>query len=139
MPVVQAYARETVMADEFDEINSEYRDANKASIFYEAVIDASIEMVGTVCIASVLWWSGLKRLEDASITLPLVVTFTQYIKQFFEPVSMLAQRYTILQSAMSGAERIFKLLDEDAVEAPPPATSKDAEAGRPDGRSRSRT
>ena len=44
-------------------------------------------------------------------------SFTQYIKQFFEPVSLLAQRYTVLQSAMSGAERIFKLLDETASRA----------------------
>ena len=125
MPVVQAYARETVVAAEFDDINLEYRDANKRSIFYEAIMDASIEMVGTVCIASVLWWAGLKRLEDPTIDFPLVVTFTQYIKQFFEPVSMIAQRYTILQSAMSGAERIFKLLDEDALEAPPQPASPD--------------
>ena len=117
MPVVQAYARESVMAAEFDEINVEYRDANKRSIFYEAILDAAIEMVGTLCIASVLWWAGFRRIADASITFPLVVTFTQYIKQFFEPVSLLAQRYTILQSAMSGAERIFKLLDEPALEA----------------------
>jgi ATP-binding cassette, subfamily B, multidrug efflux pump len=117
MAVVQAYARENTMAKEFDEINCEYRDANKKSIFYEAVLDAAIEMVGTVCIASVLWWTGLKRLEDATITFALVVTFTQYIKQFFEPVSLLAQRYTILQSAMSGAERIFKFLDEASLEA----------------------
>ena len=116
MSVVQAYARESTMAGEFDEINVEYRDANKRSIFYEAILDAAIEMVGTLCIASVLWWAGLKRIEDAAITFPLVVTFTQYIKQFFEPVSLLAQRYTILQSAMSGAERIFKLLDEPALE-----------------------
>ncbi len=116
MTVVQAYAREPQMASEFDEINREYRDANKQSIFYEAVLDAAIEMVGTVCIASVLWWVGLRRVADPSITFPLVVVFTQYIKQFFEPVSLLAQRFTILQSAMSGAERIFKLLDEKATE-----------------------
>jgi ATP-binding cassette subfamily B protein len=122
MPVVQAYAREGSMASEFDEINVEYRDANKRSIFYEAVLDAAIEMVGTVCIASVLWWTGLKRLVDPTITFALVVTFTQYIKQFFEPVSLLAQRYTLLQSAMAGAERIFKLLDETALEAPPEPT-----------------
>lgn len=116
MAVVQAYARESQMAAEFDGINDEYRDANKRSVFYEAVLDAAIEMVGTVCIASVLWWAGLKRVDDAAITFPLVVVFTQYIKQFFEPVSLLAQRYTILQSAMSGAERIFQLLDEKALE-----------------------
>jgi len=131
MPVVQAYARETTMAREFDEINVEYREANKRSIFYEAVLDAAIEMVGTLCIASVLWWAGLKRIEDATITFPLVVTFTQYIKQFFEPVSLLAQRFTILQSAMSGAERIFRLLDEPALE--PAATPAEAgKAGAPD-------
>jgi ATP-binding cassette, subfamily B, multidrug efflux pump len=116
MSVVQAYAREGAMADEFDGINHEYRDANKRSVYYEAVLDAAIEMVGIVCIASILWWAGFRRVADPAITFPLVVVFTQYIKQFFEPVSLLAQRYTMLQSAMSGAERIFKLLDEKALE-----------------------
>lgn len=116
MSVVQAYAREKSMAAEFDDINSEYRNANKESVFYEAVLDAAIEMVGTVCIASILWWAGLRRVSDSGITFALMVMFTQYIKQFFEPVSLLATRYTVLQSAMSGAERIFKLLDETALE-----------------------
>jgi ATP-binding cassette subfamily B multidrug efflux pump len=116
--VVQAYAREDAMAREFDDINLAYRDANKRSIFYEAVLDAAIEMIGTVCIASVLWWAGLHSIGDHRITFALVVTFTQYIRQFFEPVSMLSQRYTILQSAMAGAERIFQLLDVTEVDAP---------------------
>jgi ATP-binding cassette, subfamily B, multidrug efflux pump len=116
MSVVQAYARESHMAAEFDGINVEYRDANKQAVYYEAVLDAAIEMVGTVCIASILWWAGLRKVNDPTITFPLVVVFTQYIKQFFEPVSLLAQRYTILQSAMSGAERVFKLLEETDLE-----------------------
>jgi len=127
MPVVQAYARETTMAFEFDEINLEYRDANKRSVFYEAVLDAAIEMVGTVCIASVLWYSGLRRIVDPTVSFSLVVTFTQYIKQFFEPVSLLAQRFTIMQSAMSGAERIFKLLDETALESAAVAMTPDSQ------------
>jgi ATP-binding cassette subfamily B protein len=117
--VVQAYARESAMAAEFDEINDAYRDANKRSIFYEAVLDAAIEMVSTLCIASILWWAGLQRVGHHAVTFPLVVTFTQYVKQFFEPISLLAQRYTILQSAMSGAERIFALLDEREIDPEP--------------------
>jgi ATP-binding cassette, subfamily B, multidrug efflux pump len=116
MSVVQAYAREGAMAAEFDGINGEYRDANKRAIYYEAILDAAIELVSTICIASILWWAGFKRVSDPTLTFPLVVTFTAFIKQFFEPVSLLAQRYTVLQSAMSGAERIFKLLDEPALE-----------------------
>jgi ATP-binding cassette, subfamily B, multidrug efflux pump len=126
MSVVQAYARESSMAREFDDINVEYRNANKQSVFYEAVLDAAIEMVGTVCIASILWWAGLKRVSDSAITFPLVVMFTQYIKQFFEPVSLLATRFTVLQSAMSGAERIFQLLDEKALESESTVTDTSA-------------
>jgi len=138
MSVVQAYAQEGPMAAEFDGINIEYREANKRSVFYEAVLDAAIEMVGTLCIASILWWSGIDRLRHPStvattaITFPLVVTFTQYIKQFFEPVSLLAQRYTILQSAMSGAERLFKFLEEGELESEPtrPQTPANAEGAK---------
>jgi ATP-binding cassette, subfamily B, multidrug efflux pump len=126
--VVQAYARERAMASEFDLINDAYRDANKRSIFYEAILDAAIEMVGTVCIASILWWAGLQRIGNHTVSFALVVTFTQYIKQFFEPISLLAQRYTILQSAMSGAERIFKLLDEKEID---PDPIPESEAGPP--------
>ncbi len=133
MTVVQAYAREAENAAEFDGVNQDYRDANKRSVFYEAILDAAIEMVGTVCIASVLWWAGLQRVGDATITFPLVVTFTQYIKQFFEPVSLLAQRYTILQSAMSGAERIFQLLDEPLGESRPSVEGSHSEASADEG------
>jgi ATP-binding cassette subfamily B protein len=116
--VVQAYSREEAMAREFDEINDSYRDANKRSIFYEAVLDAAIEMVGTLCIASILWYAGFQKIGDHAITFALLVTFAQYIRQFFEPVSLLAQRYMILQAALTGAERIFKLLDEPQVDSP---------------------
>jgi ATP-binding cassette, subfamily B, multidrug efflux pump len=117
--VVQAYGREQATEREFDVINDAYRDANKRSIYYEAILDAAIEMVATLCIASVLLWVALNRpgaRADSAAAFALVVTFTSYIKQFFEPISMLSQRYTILQSAMAGAERIFQLLDQTDVE-----------------------
>jgi len=117
--VVQAYAREKAMADEFDGINDGYRQANKSSVLYEAILDAAIELVSTICIASILWFAGLRRFAGAgegAISFALLVTFTQYVKQFFEPVSMLASRYTLLQSALSGAERIFELLGSADVE-----------------------
>jgi ATP-binding cassette subfamily B protein len=113
--VVQAFVREKAMADEFDVINESYRQATKRSLYYEAVLDAAIEMVGTFCVASILWFAGLRRVADHAITFALLVTFTSYIRQFFEPVSLLSQRYTLLQSAMAGAERIFELLDETEV------------------------
>lgn len=115
--VVQAYAREAAMAAEFDDINITYRDANKRSIYYEAVLDASIEMVATICIASLLVFVGGSSLAAMGVTFAVVVTFVSYIKQFFEPVSVLSQSYTVLQASMTGAERIFQLLDVTDTEA----------------------
>lgn len=131
--VVQAYAREEAMAREFDSINAAFRDANKRSIFYEAVLDAAIEMISTLCIASLLWWVGGNRLGSAThpVSFALVVTFTQYIRQFFEPISMLSTRFTVLQSSLSGAERIFQLLDEKDLEANEDAPLSGAAANQP--------
>jgi ATP-binding cassette subfamily B multidrug efflux pump len=116
--IVQAYARETATASEFDEVNESFREANKRSIYYEAILDAAIEMVSILCIASILWYAGFNHIGEQAITFGVIVTFAQYVKQFFEPISTLATRYTLLQSAMAGAERIFGLLDIDDSDAP---------------------
>jgi ATP-binding cassette subfamily B multidrug efflux pump len=130
--VVQAFVRERAMADEFDAINVDYREANKRAIYYESVLDAAIEMVSTLCIASILWFAGLRRVGSHQITFALLVTFTQYIRQFFEPVSLLSQRYTLLQSAMAGAERIFELFDEKDVAPPVLSLEECGPPGPPD-------
>ena len=106
MGVVQAFRREDRAADEFDSINRAYRDANISSIKFEAMQDAAIEMITAVCLASIVVAFGYHRVSFGT-----VVAFNAYVVQFFEPVSALAMRFTLLQSAMAGAERIFGLID----------------------------
>jgi ATP-binding cassette subfamily B protein len=48
-----------------------------------------------------------------------VVAFSAYLSQFFEPISQLAQRYTLVQGAMTGAERVFGLLELGESDAEP--------------------
>lgn len=113
------------MAEEFDAINRAYRDANVRAIKFEAMQDAAIEMISAVCLASVVVALGWEP-----VSFGMLVAFSAYITQFFEPISMLAQRYTLLQSAMAGAERVFGLLDTDELDARPmgdPAPPGDAQ------------
>jgi ATP-binding cassette subfamily B protein len=112
--VVQAYGREKAASKEFDETNLAYRDANFRSIKFEATLDAAIEMVSSVCVALVLLSAGMKAASVGT-----VVAFIAYIRQFFEPISSLSQRYTLLQSAMTGAERVFQLLETEEADCPP--------------------
>lgn len=124
MAVVQAYGREDRELDEFGDVNRAYRDANISAIKYEAMQDAAIEMVASVCVAALVVALGFTGASFGTL-----VAFIAYLAMFFEPVSMLAMRYTLLQSAMAGAERVFGLLDTHAPDAPPAA---DAAAPRGD-------
>jgi ATP-binding cassette subfamily B protein len=130
MAVVQAYAREEASAAEFDEINRAYRDANNRSIALDAAQDAAIEMVSSVCVAALLWYAGARVFGDR-ISFGLLVAFIAYVEQFFGPIRDLSARYTVLQSSLTGAERIFQLLDtaeEDAPLLPDPAPDGDPSA-----------
>ena len=117
MAVVQAYAREESSAEEFDDINLAYRNANNRSIGYDASLDAVIEMISSVCIASVLWYVGVHALSQ-KITFGTLFAFVAYIEMFFVPIRDLSARYTLLQSAMAGAERVFELLENQEEDAP---------------------
>ena len=123
MAVVQAYAREEQSALEFDDINEAYRQANNRSIVFDAALDAAIELVQSLCIAAVLWYAGVRSLSDR-VSFGTLVTFVAYIEMFFIPIRDLSARMTQLQSALSGAERIFQLLDNKDEDAPVPAAAE---------------
>ncbi len=130
MAVVQAYAREEAAAAEFDEINLAYRNANNRSIIYDATLDAAIEMVSSVCIASVLWYAAKNSLH-LTISFGTLFAFIAYIEMFFIPVRDLSARYTLLQSAMAGAERVFELLENKDVDCPPATSAANDAAAEP--------
>jgi ATP-binding cassette subfamily B multidrug efflux pump len=116
MSLIQAYGRQAAAQRDFDETNVAYRDANVRSIKWEAIQDAAIDMVGSVCLASVIVALGYRPVSFGT-----VVAFSAYLAQFFEPISLLAQRYTLVQGALTGAERVFSLLgtaEEDAQPKP---------------------
>jgi ATP-binding cassette subfamily B protein len=124
LPVVQAFNREASAAEEFDGINSAYRDANIRSIKYDAIQDAAIEMITAISLASILVALGYQP-----VSFGVLVAFNAYVREFFEPISLLAQRYTILQSSLSGAERVFRLLGTKEADAEPVSTPKDGASG----------
>jgi len=112
--LVQAYGREAAMADEFDSINAAYRDSNIRSVKYDAIQDAAIDAVSAISLALIIVALGYHE-----STFGTLVALTAYLRQFFEPISMLAQRFTLLQAALSGAERVFGLLSLKERDAPP--------------------
>jgi ATP-binding cassette subfamily B protein len=114
--VVQAFGREEAMAATFDAINQSYRDAARRFTIAELVIEAAVELVQTLCLASILLWAAHERAIGSLIAFATIVTFSQYLKQFFGPIGILTQRYTSLQSGLASVERIFQFIDTAEVE-----------------------
>lgn len=118
MHIIQMFVREQVSAEEYEDINVEYRNANFRSIRYDAMLYAVVEAVGSITVGFVIWYGSGQVLEKL-ITVGVLVAFIEYVQKFFTPIRDLAQKYNQLQSAIASAERIFQLLDtEESIPEP---------------------
>jgi ABC-type multidrug transport system fused ATPase/permease subunit len=118
MKVIQAFAQENATQERFDEVNRANREANVAAMSLSFLFLPSVEFLGVVAMAIVLWFGGLAVLSGA-VTIGVLVAFLAYVNRFFQPIQELSQLYTTLQSAMAGGERVLGLLDTPpAVEDP---------------------
>lgn len=113
MSLVQSFGQESAMQAEFEDVNSEYRDANLRSIRYDSMTYAVTEGLSTIAIALVLLL-GLSAFETGAVEIGVLVAFVDYLRRFFAPINELSTKYTVLQSAMASAERCVDLLDQDA-------------------------
>ncbi len=130
--VVQAFGREARTQAEYRQLNAAYRDAHYRSIRYDALLYSVVESVATASVAIILWYASTEvgLVDDplaAAGYVGTVVAFYEYIQRFFVPIRDLSTKYTIIQSSLASAERIFGLLDTDEADAPPRevATSPD--------------
>ena len=111
MAVVQLFNRERKNFQQFDERNLDHLEAYRKTIFYHAVFYPTVEWIFALSVALIIWYGGGKVVANA-LTFGSLVAFILYMDRFWRPISDLAEKYGILQTAMASAERIFKLLDE---------------------------
>ncbi|HKU44247.1 MAG TPA: ABC transporter ATP-binding protein [Polyangiales bacterium] len=121
--IVQAYSREATSQDEYDRINQAYRQANYRAIHLDALLYSVVDTISIVCVALVLWYASVRAgvlhgSAGEAAYIGTVVAFYQYIQQFFVPIRDLSTKYTIIQSALAAAERVFGFLDNSEVEPP---------------------
>ncbi|HXF61391.1 MAG TPA: ABC transporter ATP-binding protein [Caldilineaceae bacterium] len=119
MRVIQAFAQEDASQERFNEVNLANRDANISAMSLSFIFLPTVEFLGTVATAIVLWFGGLAVARD-ELTLGVVVAFLAYVARFFTPIQELSQLYTTMQAAMAGGERVLELLDTPPAVADPP-------------------
>lgn len=111
MRITQMFVREQRQWEQFHELNEGYFKAGMRGTIINSVFQPAIGFVGNLAVALLLWYGGLKVI-GGDMQFGVVFAFTIYVRQFFNPLMSLAEKYGQVQMAMVGAERIFDLLDE---------------------------
>jgi len=108
--VIQLFQQEGETFRRFYDLNHDYYQATLRQITIQAVFFPCIELLASTTTALLLWYGGGEVLRSR-VSLGALVAFLSYLRMFFGPIRDLSQKYSVMQSAMASAERVFQLLD----------------------------
>ena len=116
--VVRAFGREQQTIEEFRRTNEELREAAWKSQFLSGLMMPVMSFVGNLGYVAVALVGALFALQGR-ITVGDIQAFIQYVKNFTQPMSQLAQISSVLQQMAAAAERVFDFLDaEEEIDEP---------------------
>ena len=110
--VVKAFGREEQCIEEFSKDNKVLYRSALMSQFLSGMMQPIMIFVGNlgyVAVAVVGAWLAIKK----AITVGDIQAFIQYVRQFTQPVTQIAQVSNMLQSTAAAAERVFEFLEEE--------------------------
>ena len=110
--VVQLFRQEKKSSIEFKKSNRELLDANLGEMYVFATFRPAVEWFSAITV-SVVIVAGSNMFLSLSLSLGTLIAFINLVQMFFQPVTDIAEKYTMLQSAMAGGEKVFKLMDTD--------------------------
>ncbi|MBI5359224.1 MAG: ABC transporter ATP-binding protein [Planctomycetes bacterium] len=109
--VVQAFNREEQNLEHFKNINTDFFNSCMKSLIYHSIFWPLIALLSAIAISNIIYYGGGQVLTS-DFEIGKFYTLLQYALMFFGPIQDLTDKYTLFQSSMASAERIFKLLDE---------------------------
>ncbi len=126
--ILQLFGKKEANRTLHNELSGVYLQHNLKQIKLFGTFMPLTEFMSSTAIALILWFGGSEILRK-ELSLGELVAFLSYMRLFFQPLRELAQKYSIVQSAMASAERIFQLFDTTSTIAQPriPAAKKGIE------------
>ena len=114
--IIQAFNQEKRLQEEFDEINEEhYVYANRSVALDALFLRPSMSLLKLLGYAVLMAYFGYRGLY-LGITAGTMYAFIQYINRLFDPLIEVTQNFSILQTSMVSAGRVFALIDQSNYE-----------------------
>ncbi len=130
---IKAYNSEDSVIEKFDRLNSETCEAYYNAEYQGSIMGPSMALINNISLSLISLFGGLMymfslggKLAPASLfymDIGRINNFVQYSKKFSGPINEFANIMNEIHSAMSAAERVFRVLETD----PEPLDAEDAE------------
>ena len=108
--LIQMFQREMDTENNFIQLNQEYFQSAMHQIKIFGIFMPLLDIFSSTAIGIIIWYGGVQILKG-QMTIGILIAFLYYMRLFFQPLRELSQKYSIVQSAMASAERIFQVLD----------------------------
>lgn len=113
--IIKAFNREERVIKDFDEANDILYKSAWKSQFFSGIMMPVMTFVGNLGYVGVAVLGGLLA-ANGTIMVGDILSFIQYVKNFTQPITQMAQVSSMLQSTAAAAERVFEFLAEDEEE-----------------------
>ncbi|MEO3720114.1 ABC transporter ATP-binding protein [Lacticaseibacillus paracasei] len=125
--IIKSFNREDDEVCDFEGQNQAFYNAAWKAQFVSGIIMPLMIFLNNIGYVFVAIMGGIE-VANGAITLGNVQAFLQYMQQFSQPISQLANLANTIQSTIASAERIFAVLDEQDMQDEPsgvPAVAND--------------
>ena len=113
--VVKAFNGEKASVEQFNVYNNELYQSAWKSNFLSGLMQPLSNFVGNLGYVAVCIVGGFLAGAN-TITIGDIQAFIQYVRQFNQPITQMAQIMNMLQSTAAAAERVFEFLDAKELE-----------------------
>lgn len=117
--VVKVFCHEEKAVEEFTDLNNDLRKKQVKAQFFGGIMGPVMGNIGqvsygiTACVGGLFCLAGRLSLGELTV-------FVNYSRQFSRPINEISMQINTIFSALAGAERVFKVMDEEPEEADKP-------------------
>ena len=111
--VVKVFNHEDENMERFDELNEKlYGSANRANAYVNLLGPLNMQ-IGNVSYVLCAVVGGILALKYHALTVGDLASFLTFNKSFNMPINQVSQQFNAIVMGLAGADRIFKMLDEE--------------------------
>ncbi len=110
--VIKAFASEPLEVDKFKVENKKFLKSSVKRILVSEQSSRVMEIVGAVAAGLVLWYGGMRVITQGDLTPGELLSFLTALAMLYEPIKRMNTANMDIQAALSGAERVFEILDD---------------------------